>query len=131
MAEKYALMSVYERCGGGRWLNKRGWGADAPLRDWFGVGINVEGYVVELNLRGNNLRGLFPDSLHALRRLEVLAVDDNFLTGDLPDYALCKITSLQVLSCAHNSLDGAIPFYRHLRSPGRHPRPTGAMAVAK
>ncbi len=111
LAEKYALMTIFENCGGSRWLRADNWGTAAPLREWYGVGVNMEGYVLEVDLSRNNLTGDFPDSLHGLSKLEVIIMDGNELKGELPEFSLCKVLNLQVLSVRNNKLHGDIPFF--------------------
>jgi hypothetical protein len=108
--ERRALITLFEYCGGTDWVDRTNWCSNEPLKKWFGVGVTVEGYVFELDLSSNNLRGEFPDSISLLRKLEVAIFDDNHLHGALPDYSLSKMPSLVVLSAQHNQLSGSIPF---------------------
>lgn len=55
--EHQALNKLYQATGGSSWTNQTGWCTVAHLREWYGVGINDNGNVVELNLSSNNLSG--------------------------------------------------------------------------
>lgn len=50
------LMILYRECGGSEWEKSDGWGSDKPLEAWYGIKV-MNGRVVELNLKGNNLHG--------------------------------------------------------------------------
>ena len=108
--EYYALIDFYNACGGEKWIKSTNWCSDKPLREWFGVGINVEGYVVEINMPNNNICGHFPDMLSRLRNIEVILLDNNSIKGTLPDHCLSKLHNLMVLSLRNNQLIGKVPF---------------------
>jgi hypothetical protein len=108
--ERSALMSIYDMCFGDQWTRSDNWGSTLEVRFWYGIGVNVEGYVFEINLPKNNLTGRFPDMLIEFPYLEVINVDHNQLYGTLPDYALQSCEHLKILSACNNELDGGIPF---------------------
>jgi hypothetical protein len=108
--ERSALMSIYDMCFGDQWTRADNWGSTLEVRFWYGIGVNVEGYVFEINLPNNNLTGRFPDMLIEFPYLEVINVDHNQLYGTLPDYALQSCEHLKILSACNNELDGGIPF---------------------
>lgn len=55
--DRAALMTFHKATGGPSWESNRGWGTSARLCDWYGVGVDYEGRVVELKLSSNNLAG--------------------------------------------------------------------------
>jgi hypothetical protein len=108
--ERASLVELFETCGGRFWSRKDNWCSERPIREWYGVSVNVEGFVFELHLSNNNLAGPFPDSIMYLTRLEVINLDYNQLSGDIPEYALQKLLNLTILSVRHNKLSGYIKF---------------------
>lgn len=109
--ERQALMYLYSQCNGRHWYNSTNWCTDAPVRTWYGVGLSVEGYVFELDLSDNNLSGEFPDSVSMFSRIESLNLNNNRLRGELPNHALCRMQSLEVLCAENNRLSGEVSFY--------------------
>jgi RHS repeat-associated protein len=67
-AEYDALLALYNSTNGPQWVNKTGWSTAVPgppqdVSGWYGVTVDANGHVIELDLRGNNLRGPLPLSL--------------------------------------------------------------------
>eukprot|EP01039_Chlorochromonas_danica_P002287 gene2287-2503_t len=109
--ERDALMDIFRSCQGNGWIRKDNWcDPDKPVKYWFGVGVTVEGHVFEINLPGNNLRGLFPDDISRLPYLETVMLDHNHLEGGVPDYAFQKCHHLQIISVQYNQLSGEVAF---------------------
>jgi len=122
-----ALLEIYESTGGENWLNNEGWEAAAqgyrcdPCSEKFGAfyGVTCEnGRVVCIDFDGvescdfngfggNNLRGAWPKV--GLARLETLILDDNYLTGDIPD--ISNMPMLRELRVSHNQLTSEIPIF--------------------
>ena len=46
LSDRDVLEILYEATGGPNWTNSNNWLTDAPLRDWYGVGVDGEGRVV-------------------------------------------------------------------------------------
>ena len=61
-----------------------------------------------LNLYDNQLTGTVPSALR-LRRLFLLDLGRNQLTGQLPDDLGEKFVSLRILSLSHNKFSGTLP----------------------
>ena len=55
LSDRDFLKALYETTGGPTWRNNENWLTDAPLGEWYGVRVDNQGRVVELNLDGNNL----------------------------------------------------------------------------
>ncbi|CAM9549434.1 unnamed protein product [Ectocarpus sp. 12 AP-2014] len=53
--DRAALVALFRSTGGTHWKRKKNWGTDADLSKWYGVYV-INGRVVKLNLRYNNLR---------------------------------------------------------------------------
>ncbi|MBQ7640695.1 MAG: hypothetical protein IJS91_06895 [Bacteroidales bacterium] len=79
-----ALMNLYEATRGSGWVSNDGWCTDAPLNDWFGITADEGGVVRKIELRGNGLKGTLPDIFDRFPKLELLRLDDNYLSGPLP-----------------------------------------------
>lgn len=52
------LLALYTATDGANWKDSTSWGTDADVSQWYGVGVNNQGRVVELALSYNNLRGI-------------------------------------------------------------------------
>ena len=73
--DRAILETLYEATGGSSWSNNDKWLTDAPLDDWYGVGADREGRVVEVKLISNNLTGHLPPELGRLDELRDLRLD--------------------------------------------------------
>ncbi|MCY3886603.1 MAG: YbaY family lipoprotein [Chloroflexi bacterium] len=111
-ADRAALLALYDQTDGPNWTADSNWGSDAPLRDWHGVTIGVDGRVGGLALAGNNLTGTLPSALGDLGSLTELDLGDNRLQGAIPE-ALGNLTDLESLSLDGNELSGPIPVLLH------------------
>lgn len=83
-ADVTALKVLYEAAGGLDWTNSDGWLDDSAIGLWHGVGADLLGRVVELDLAGNGLTGRLPPALGDLERMRVLRIGNNVLSGRLP-----------------------------------------------
>ena len=66
------------------WADRDGWLTSASVGAWYGVTTDAQGYVSELNLRDNRLRGAIPPELARLDRLSKLNLLGNNLSGCIP-----------------------------------------------
>ena len=106
------LLDLYAGTDGDHWTDHDGWLGDAGTEcDWFGVTCDADGvHVVALSLPSNNLENAQPLAsglLAPLTQLQILFINDNTLTGPLPE--LSALTSLQVLAASGNEFVGPIP----------------------
>ena len=106
--DREALAALYNATDGANWWRSDNWGTDAPLDQWFGLGVDGEGRVIELDLTRNLLSGAIPVELGNLVNLEVLGLSNNQLSGPIPA-ELGRLTSLELLNLARNQLSGPIP----------------------
>ena len=105
--DRAALMALYNSTDGPRWTNNENWGSTLPLDDWYNVNTDADGRVTYLALWENNLRGTLPAELGNLDQLTELPLQDNYLTGSIPD--LGGLTNLTLLRMWNNQLTGKIP----------------------
>jgi len=131
--ERAALTRLYEGLGGSKWHNQQNWCTSAELFEWKGVYMNHAtgrvtklvlphnnlecedlsaagaplsdlAHLVELDFRGNNLRGSLPASLGTLRRMQGLYLYENFLSGEIPHSLILNLKhSLQGIYLFNNN----------------------------
>ena len=106
--DRAALAALYEATDGPNWHNSDNWLTDAPLNDWYGVGVDDSGRVTEVRLHSNNLVGPIPPALARLTALRDLNLEGNLLTGSIPS-ELGELSDLRYLRLANNRLEGPIP----------------------
>ena len=106
--DRSVLIALFESTGGEQWSDKSNWTSVHPLDTWYGVTVNSEGRVTEINLPNNNLRGSLIPELGYLEELATLRVNHNQLTGHIPPQ-LGMLTNLQHLVLSSNQLSGVIP----------------------
>ena len=105
--DRAALMALYNSTDGPNWTKNTNWGSSLPLDDWYNVNTDADGRVTYLALWDNNLRGTLPAELGNLDQLTELPLQDNYLTGSIPD--LGRLTNLTLLRMWNNQLTGKIP----------------------
>ncbi|KAG4101490.1 L domain-like protein [Neocallimastix lanati (nom. inval.)] len=71
------------------------------------IKCNSSNRVTEISLSGCNLEGSIPSDIGNLVELRELALDNNKLTGAIPD--ISGLTKLTTLALNNNELEGAIP----------------------
>ena len=108
LSDRDVLEILYEATGGPNWTNSNNWLTDAPLRDWYGVGVDGEGRVVGLSMIQNNLSGPIPPELGSLDKLTELVLWLNDLTGPIPP-ELGNLANLTSLNLFGNELVGPVP----------------------
>uniref|UniRef100_UPI003AF2AD9B Ig-like domain-containing protein n=1 Tax=Candidatus Palauibacter sp. TaxID=3101350 RepID=UPI003AF2AD9B len=106
--ERDVLVAAYQAMGGSDWSRSDSWLTEAPLDDWYGVQVDVAGYVVDLRLQDNGLSGRIPVELGRLANLEKLFLNDNNLSGSIPP-ELGSLAKLKDVTLWHNDLTGPIP----------------------
>ncbi|MFK7809184.1 MAG: immunoglobulin domain-containing protein, partial [Saprospiraceae bacterium] len=108
------------------------WDLSDNVCEWFGITLNADGRVIEIELNNSGLTGPLPEDLTLLTELQVLRLSDNCLTGSIPASfggfselytlwldgnefvgslpdELCGLTSLQSLFLDENNLTGTVP----------------------
>ncbi len=107
-SDRQILILFYESTGGPNWYGRLGWLTDAPLADWFGIEVDDEGNVTELELYRNNLVGTVPPELGGLAGLSRLQLASNHLSGPIPP-ELAELSNLSFLGLFNNDLEGTVP----------------------
>ena len=107
------LLTLYDATDGASWVRNDNWDA-LPVTDieeldrWWGVTVR-NGQVADVRLQNNNLTGVLPDNgWQKLRGLRRLFLWSNVLTGPIPP-ELGQLGQLQRLFLNDNSLTGPIP----------------------
>ena len=107
VAEREALVALYNSTDGGNWTNNTGWLLSDDHCRWFGVFCD-SGLLTRVNLDSNNLTGSIPAELGNLTTLGTLHLEENNLTGSIPA-ELGNLTALFNLGLHGNNLTGSIP----------------------
>ena len=54
-AGREVLLHFHKKTGGGPWTHREGWAENVDdLGSWFGVAVNKEGFVIQLELQGDS-----------------------------------------------------------------------------
>ena len=109
-ADRAALEKLYHATDGPNWTNSDNWLTGAPLEQWHGVKVDVEGRVVALELRGNGLVGTMPPELGTLAKLRSLDLSYSRFdhrSGIPPE--LGNLAELRTLDLGATNLAGEIP----------------------
>ena len=106
VAERAALVALYQATSGANWTYSDNWLSNQPLSTWRGVTTDASDHVTQLYLPFNGLHGQIPD-LSALTNLKELYLYHNDLTGPIPD--LSALVSLTFLDIGSSKLTGPIP----------------------
>ncbi|MGC4128146.1 MAG: leucine-rich repeat domain-containing protein [Bergeyella sp.] len=101
-AERSALISLYNTTNGAGW--SQAWDFEKDPKNWYGIKTK-NGFVTEINLRGNVLSGNFPANLSVFSKLEKLDLSSNNLTGEISG-GISGLTALTRLDISHNRLSG-------------------------
>ena len=108
LPDRGILIALYDATVGPSWTNSGNWLTDAPLGEWYGVSVDVDGRVTDLHLGDNQLTGPIPVELGGLANLQSLSLENNDLTGPIPA-ELGDLANLQSLNLGGNELTGPIP----------------------
>ena len=102
------LIALYNSTNGPNWRDNDNWLTDRPLYDWFGLKVNIDGRVTEIDLGGNWLDGTLPPELGELDQLQRLIIENSHLSGIIPR-EFGRLTQLEYLILRGNDLTGPIP----------------------
>ena len=85
--DEMVLRTIYRVLRGDEWYDNSGWDTHDDYCAWYGVQCDGDGFVVQLMLYGNNLRGELSavPSLGNLSRITFLGMHNNELSGRFPE----------------------------------------------
>ena len=107
-AKEYeALIALYNSTNGDKWTYNNNWGSDKPLNEWYGITVDENGHISQLNLMNNNLSGSLPQNIGDLLYLNALFLGNNHLTGSIPS-SIKNLASLQTLNLRVNNWSGSM-----------------------
>lgn len=123
--QREALIAFYKATGGDNWTRHDNWCSDKPLSEWYGITLSDErdaplapGYVKQILLPLNNLRGSIPEEISLLTGLKSIELgnidydlggtENNVLTGELPQ-SMTQLRNLTYLGVQSNQLSGRVP----------------------
>ena len=106
--QRCSLEALFRSAGGECWRHRSGWMTDAPVEEWYGVGLSDEGHVERILLNNNNLVGHMPSEIGLLAHLKTLDLNSNRISGAIPAQ-LAEATGLRHLYLNNNDLSGPIP----------------------
>ena len=106
--DRDVLEILYDRARGDGWTDATNWLSDEPLSEWAGVESDDSGRVVNLSLRGNNLRGPIHSSIGLLDRLVTLDLSRNWISGSIPA-EIGDLSQLREFTLSVNGLVGDLP----------------------
>ncbi len=101
-AERNALINIYNSTSGDEWSQK--WDLEKDPKYWYGIKVK-NGNVVEINLRGNALKGNFPAFFSSFPKLQKLDLSSNQLLGEVSS-SISSLTDLVRLDLSNNRLSG-------------------------
>ena len=113
-SDRAVLEAFYDATGGANWTRNTNWKTAAPLSEWYGVAVALNGGVATVRglwfgrIGRNNLTGEIPRELGRLRNLERLGLSNNNLAGEIPR-ELGRLRNLERLYLSNNNLTGEIP----------------------
>ena len=100
------LVDLYNATNGASWANT--WNLNTPIDTWYGINLNSEECVAEIDLSNNGLTGTLPPSLGNLSALTDLDLSNNSIGGSLPS-ELGNLGALTHLNLGQNSFTGNLP----------------------
>jgi len=104
--DSLALIQLYNATNGPNWLNA--WDITQPIDTWYGLTLNSNGCVSQINLSENSLSGVIPAEISYLKNLTDLNLSKNQLLGNMP-HLVGDMSNLQYLNLSNNLLVGTIP----------------------
>lgn len=106
--EREILTNIYVSANGKEWKNKTGWETnESDLSKWYGIKLDENKRVVEINLVDNNLSGKIPKELLSLAKLKKLYLAKNELVK-IPNFSSMSFDTVNISDNRLN-FDAIIP----------------------
>lgn len=122
--QRFVLASLFYATGGEEWMNNSFWLSETNECNWTGIrcdsyrsfphetsqssSSSEENAVTHVHLSNNNLYGMIPQDISAMRHLRFFIVSENSLTGTIPSW-LANLESLDELRLEYNKFSGEVP----------------------
>ncbi|MCR5573505.1 MAG: Ig-like domain-containing protein [Bacteroidaceae bacterium] len=90
---------IYDALGGDNWKNNTNWKTNAPLSEWYGLGVDENGHLTSIEMWNNNLVGAVPEEIGELSTLTYLAIFGYGQITSLPN-TIGNLTYLEYLNIA-------------------------------
>lgn len=104
-----ALLALYNSANGNSWTTNTNWlDQTKPLNTWYGITLDQNNRVSQLNLGGNKLSGVIPSEIGDLTELTHLLLWSNEITGNIPP-EIGNLSKLIEMDLSPNKFSGPIP----------------------
>ncbi len=105
--DSLALVAIYNATSGANWNTS--WNLNQPVcTPWTGVELDNSGFVISIQLSGNNLTGTLPPEIGDFERLSSLQIDNNNISGNIPP-EVGDLNDLTILFLDNNDFTGTVP----------------------
>ena len=106
-SDSLALVALYNSTAGTNWFVD--WNLNQPVcTPWTGVELDDSGYVITIQLSGNNLTGTLPPEIGNFSRLSSLQLDNNNISGSIAS-EIGNLSELTILFLDNNDFTGTVP----------------------
>ena len=103
-----ALTAFFNATNGPGWKYKNNWLSHSPIETWYGIVVDDEGRVSEINMFANDLAGTIPPEIGELSELKRLYLESNGVSERIPA-EIGRLQHLETLFLANNEFSGTIP----------------------
>lgn len=103
------ITSFVSNYGSSPWAHEGGDPCLPAPWSWIECDSSLRPRITSIKLSGKNLSGNIPSEFTRLRSLTELWLDENSLTGAIPDFSGCQ--NLQIMHLENNQLTGELPFF--------------------
>jgi len=104
--DSLVLVKIHQSTNGANWTTQ--WNFATPIHTWYGIALNANGCVTEINLSNNNLTGTIPPEIGQLAALTRLNMHSNNLSGNIPS-TIGNLSELLQIWLFKNQLSGMLP----------------------
>ena len=104
--DSLVLVKIHQSTNGANWTTQ--WNFATPIHTWYGIALNANGCVTEINLSNNNLTGTIPPEIGQLAALTRLNMHSNNLSSSIPS-TIGNLSELLQIWLFKNQLSGMLP----------------------